>query len=87
MFKLFFNSLVLLSFNINHQLSANPSISHIEVIENSQIIAQNSEKTEQFNQLKQELEKAGFEVILELPPRRGAHGLLQVSTKKYGLIP
>ncbi len=55
MFKLFFNSLVLLSFNINHQLSANPSISHIEVIENSQIIAQNSEKTEQFNQLKQEL--------------------------------
>ena len=68
MFKLFFNSLVLLSFNISHQLSANPSISHIEVIENSQIIAQNSEKTEQFNQLKQELEKAGFEVILELPP-------------------
>lgn len=87
MFKLFFNSLVLLSFNINHQLSANPSISHIEVIENSQIIAQNSEKTEQFNQLKQELEKAGFEVILELPPRRGAHGLLQVSTKKIWINP
>ncbi len=87
MFQLFLNSLVLLSLNINYQLSTNPSTIPVEVIENSQIIAKNSEKNEQFNQLKQELEKAGFEVIIALPPKRGAYGLLQVSTKKIWINP
>ncbi|MGK7960663.1 hypothetical protein [Crocosphaera sp.] len=56
-------------------------------VETNKIIAQNSEKNEQFNQLKQELETAGFEVILALPPKRGAYGLLQVNTKKIWINP
>ncbi|MDJ0659962.1 MAG: hypothetical protein QNJ42_10815 [Crocosphaera sp.] len=87
MFQLFLNPLVLLSLNINNQLSTHPSIMPIKLVEDSQIIAQNSKKNEQFNQLKQELETAGFEVILDLPPKRGAYGLLQVNTKKIWINP
>ncbi len=87
MFQLFLNSLVLLSLNINHPSSTNSPKSPIEVIKNNQIITQNSKKNQQFNQLKQELETAGFEVILALPPKRGAYGLLQVSTKKIWINP
>ncbi|MGK7880393.1 MAG: hypothetical protein AB4060_09880 [Crocosphaera sp.] len=87
MFQLFLNSLILLSLNIDNQLSNNPPESPIEVTKYVQLIAQNSEKNQQFNQLKQELETAGFEVILALPPKRGAYGLLQVSTKKIWINP
>ncbi|MGK7940861.1 MAG: hypothetical protein AB4062_12070 [Crocosphaera sp.] len=51
------------------------------------IIAQNHNKNEQFDLLRNELEKAGFEVILALPPRRGAYGLLQVNSKKIWINP
>ena len=87
MFQLLLNYLVLLSLNINYKSSINPPESPIKVIEHGRIIAQNSEKTEQFNQLKQELETAGFEVILALPPIRGAYGLLEVNTKKIWINP
>ncbi|MDJ0509592.1 MAG: hypothetical protein QNJ64_10110 [Crocosphaera sp.] len=51
------------------------------------IASQNKNKNEQFNRLKNELEKAGFEVIVALPPKRGAYGLLQVSNRKIWINP
>ncbi|MDJ0730004.1 MAG: hypothetical protein QNJ33_08430 [Crocosphaera sp.] len=87
MFQLFLTSFLLLPLNFHNQLSNYRLMSHEKLIENNRIMAQNSEKNKQFNHLKQELEKAGFEVIIALPPKRGAYGLLQVSTKKIWINP
>ena len=41
----------------------------------------------QFIDLKNRLEKAGFKVIIELPPRRGAYGLLEEESKRIWINP
>ncbi len=40
-----------------------------------------------FWELKKQLEKYGFQVIIELPPRRGVYGLLEPSSKKIWINP
>jgi hypothetical protein len=40
-----------------------------------------------FINLKNQLEKAGFQVIIELPPKRGAYGLLRESDRKIWINP
>ncbi|EAZ91227.1 hypothetical protein [Crocosphaera chwakensis] len=87
MFQLLSTYFLLTSLNLYDQSLKYPSMTRYQPIENNKILAQNREKNEQFNQLKQELEKAGFEVILALPPKRGAYGLLQVTTKKIWINP
>ena len=67
--------LTLLILSLNQSLDNNPTI------------AQNHDKNEQFDLLKNELQRAGFEVILALPPKRGAYGLLQVNSKKIWINP
>ncbi|BAY23274.1 hypothetical protein NIES2100_30380 [Calothrix sp. NIES-2100] len=51
------------------------------------LIAQTSTTEKQFRELKNKLEKSGFQVIIELPPKRGAYGLLQEGTKKIWINP
>ena len=51
------------------------------------IITQITPEHPQFTTLKTELERAGFEVILALPPQRGAYGLLHIKTKKIWINP
>jgi len=41
----------------------------------------------QFSDLKNQLEKFGFQVIIDLPPKRGAYGLLEESSKKIWINP
>jgi hypothetical protein len=41
----------------------------------------------QFTDLKNKLQKLGFQVIIQLPPKRGAYGLLQENTKKIWINP
>ena len=41
----------------------------------------------QFTDLKNKLQKFGFQVIIQLPPKRGAYGLLQPNTKKIWINP
>lgn len=77
----------LTSFSLDYESLKALLIIRNQPIENNKILAQNREKNEKFNQLKQELEKAGFDVILALPPKRGAYGLLQVTTKKIWINP
>ena len=45
----------------------------------SLLIAQIEKPPQQFLELENQLKKYGFEVIIELPPKRGAYGLLKVS--------
>ncbi|BAT56618.1 hypothetical protein NOS3756_56300 (plasmid) [Nostoc sp. NIES-3756] len=40
-----------------------------------------------FLQLKNQLEKLGFHVMIELPPKRGAYGLLREADKKIWINP
>lgn len=40
-----------------------------------------------FEMLKKQLEQANFQVILELPPQRGAYGLLKADSKKIWINP
>ncbi|MEL4896352.1 hypothetical protein [Crocosphaera sp. Alani8] len=87
MFQLLLSSLTIFPLNFQPQLLTHLSISNEDVKENGSVIAQNQENNAKFNHLKQQLEQAGFEVIIALPPRRGAYGLLQVSTKKIWINP
>lgn len=65
----------------------NPKTFIRQSVKPTTIIAQTSEINAQFTTLKRELEAAGFEVILALPPQRGAYGLLEVTTKKIWINP
>ena len=51
------------------------------------IIAQTSTSGQQFIELKNKLEKSGFQVIIKLPPKRGAYGLLEEGSKKIWINP
>ncbi len=53
----------------------------------SLLIAQIEKPPQQFLELENQLKKYGFEVIIELPPKRGAYGLLKVSNKKIWINP
>ncbi|MDJ0795717.1 MAG: hypothetical protein QNJ51_02580 [Calothrix sp. MO_167.B12] len=59
----------------------------VGILYSSLLIAQVQKPPRQFLQLKNQLEKYGFEVIIKLPPRRGAYGLLQVANKKIWINP
>ncbi len=41
----------------------------------------------QFHELKKQLERSGFQVIIEMPPKRGAYGLLEPSSKRIWINP
>ncbi|MCF2150467.1 hypothetical protein IQ276_029400 [Desmonostoc muscorum LEGE 12446] len=51
------------------------------------LISQLPPPDKQFTDLKNQLEKFGFRVIIQLPPKRGAYGLLQESSKKIWINP
>ncbi|BDI20210.1 hypothetical protein ANSO36C_60120 [Nostoc cf. commune SO-36] len=51
------------------------------------LVSQALTPDKQFIDLKTQLEKFGFQVIIQLPPKRGAYGLLQESTKKIWINP
>lgn len=51
------------------------------------IISQSPEPERQFVHLKNRLESYGFQVVLEVPPRRGTYGLLEERTKKIWINP
>jgi len=53
----------------------------------SLLISQIKGVPQEFLNLKNQLEKYGFEVIIALPPKRGAYGLLQVTEKKIWINP
>lgn len=54
---------------------------------NSLLISQLPTANQQFLDLENRLEKAGFQVILKLPPRRGAYGLLEENSKTIWVNP
>ena len=54
---------------------------------NSLLISQSPTANQQFLNLKNRLEKAGFQVIVKLPPRRGAYGLLEENPKTIWVNP
>jgi hypothetical protein len=54
---------------------------------NSLLISQSPTANQQFLNLKNRLEKAGFQVIVKLPPRRGAYGLLEENSKTIWVNP
>ncbi len=51
------------------------------------LISQLPTANQQFRDLESRLEKAGFQVILKLPPRRGAYGLLEENSKTIWVNP
>jgi hypothetical protein len=51
------------------------------------LIAQTPTAEQKFIYLKNKLEKYGFQVIIELPPKRGAYGVLEESSKKIWINP
>lgn len=51
------------------------------------LITQAPNREQQFIQLKNQLEKSGFQVIIQLPPRRGAYGLLEEKSQKIWINP
>ncbi|MBD2530143.1 hypothetical protein H6G97_11415 [Nostoc flagelliforme FACHB-838] len=51
------------------------------------LVSQAPTPDKEFLDLKNQLEKFGFQVIIQLPPKRGAYGLLQESTKKIWINP
>ena len=59
----------------------------IATLYSSLLIAQIKGVPQEFLDLKNQLEKYGFEVIIELPPKRGAYGLLKVAEKKIWINP
>lgn len=54
---------------------------------NSLLISQSPTVNQQFRSLENRLEKAGFQVIIKLPPRRGAYGLLEQSSQTIWINP
>ncbi|MGB5593471.1 MAG: hypothetical protein WBM32_16280 [Crocosphaera sp.] len=87
MFKSFIAAFLLLPVNPHYQLFTNHQTIINKYFDNKIIITQNIQKSPKFAILENNLKKAGFEVILALPPKRGAYGLLQVSTKKIWINP
>ena len=59
----------------------------IAVLYSSLLISQTQKPPQKFVNLKNQLEKYGFEVIIELPPKRGAYGLLRQADKKIWINP
>ena len=51
------------------------------------LIAQVPIQESSFEMLKKQLEQAKFQVILDLPPQRGAYGLLKADSKKIWINP
>ncbi|MEH2071996.1 MAG: hypothetical protein V7K47_28240 [Nostoc sp.] len=51
------------------------------------LTAQLPDPDKKFINLKNKLEKYGFQVIIQLPPKRGAYGLLQEASKKIWINP
>ena len=51
------------------------------------LIAQAPAPSQKFLELKNQLEKSGFQVVIELPPKRGAYGLLSETHKKIWINP
>ncbi|MEH1791875.1 hypothetical protein [Nostoc sp.] len=51
------------------------------------LLSQTSNPESKFLNLKKQLEKFGFEVVIELPPKRGAYGLLREADKKIWINP
>jgi hypothetical protein len=51
------------------------------------LIAQVPIQESSFEMLKKQLEQANFQVILDLPPQRGAYGLLKSDSKKIWINP
>ena len=51
------------------------------------LVAQVPIQESSFEMLKKQLEQAKFQVILELPPQRGAYGLLKADSKKIWINP
>jgi hypothetical protein len=51
------------------------------------LVSQLPTREEKFINLKKQLESQGFQVIIELPPKRGAYGLLREADKKIWINP
>ncbi len=51
------------------------------------LLSQIPNREARFSDLKNQLEKKGFQVIIALPPKRGAYGLLRESDKKIWINP
>ena len=59
----------------------------IAILSSSLLISQTQNPPPKFLELKNQLEKSGYEVIIQLPPKRGAYGLLKISDKKIWINP
>ena len=59
----------------------------ITILSASLLIAQTQNSSPKFLELKNQLEKSGYKVIIQLPPKRGAYGLLKVADKKIWINP
>lgn len=59
----------------------------IAILYSSLLIAQTQKPPQQFVELKNQLQNYGFEVIIKLPPKRGAYGLFRVKDKKIWINP
>ena len=59
----------------------------IAILHSSLLIAQTQKPSQQFLELKNQLQNYGFEVRIELPPKRGAYGLFKASEKKIWINP
>ncbi len=59
----------------------------IAILSSSLLIAQNQIPPPKFLELKNQLQKYGFEVVIELPPKRGAYGLFKPTNKKIWINP
>lgn len=57
------------------------------LLSNSLLFSQIPTTKQQFLDLKNRLEKAGFQVNIKPPPSRGAYGFLEVSSKKIWINP
>ncbi|MGB3756815.1 MAG: hypothetical protein WBA07_10615 [Rivularia sp. (in: cyanobacteria)] len=51
------------------------------------LITQTPAPSQKFLDLKNQLEKSGFQVVIELPPKRGAYGLLSETRKQIWINP
>lgn len=59
----------------------------IAVLYSSLLIVQTRKPPQKFLELRNKLQNYGFEVIIKLPPKRGAYGLFKVSEKKIWINP
>ncbi|BAY83582.1 hypothetical protein NIES267_30710 [Calothrix parasitica NIES-267] len=59
----------------------------IAILYSSLLITQAQKPSQKFIELKNQLQNYGFEVRIELPPKRGAYGLFKASEKKIWINP